>query len=347
MKTEIEKRDDILMLKDEKKVYLENCKVSLKNRIMNVKYASELTDEDQISIISDAMFKTMLCNSERKMYVCKLLSELLNVPYDYLMENSEYYKNEFDRDHVDAKSERGDLVLKINDDYVTVEMNMRDETKRNVEYADRLYRSKIRVGSEYIYPSVLSINFNNYYYEEYEEDTMQVFHMQTDKGVCLVKKSYVQIYLPLLFKKWYTKGERSMSAFEKMAILMTSTKRREALELAKGDEIMKRYVEEAKKVEKSDDDLREAYDHELSAKQAEREAGYSEGRYIGFEEGRTSGFEEGRTSGFEEGRTSGFEEGQKDIIKSLYTNGLDIQRIHKLTKIDLKTIEDIISDTTK
>ena len=40
---------------------------------------------------------------------------------------------------------------------------------------------------------------------------------------------------------------------------------------------MKNYIEDAKNVEKDDTILKEAYDHELSARKAEQEIGYEKG----------------------------------------------------------------------
>ena len=242
-------KKEVSYLKNDK-IYLQNCTISKEGRIENTKTIAELTDDDQISIVSDAMFKTMLCTVERKKYVCKLLSELLQIPYEYLLNNAEYYKNELDKDTVDAKGERGDLVLKLEDRYILVEMNMRDEVSRNVEYGDRLYRSKIKIGSEYIYPDILCVSFDNYYYKELSSTPIRVFYVQDDEGICLVKKTYVTISIPLLMKKWYTVG---------------------------GDDMMKNYIEDAKNVEKDDTILKEAYDHELSARKAEREIGYEKG----------------------------------------------------------------------
>ena len=278
-------KKEVSYLKNDK-IYLQNCTISKEGRIENTKTIAELTDDDQISIVSDAMFKTMLCTVERKKYVCKLLSELLQTPYEYLLNNAEYYKNELDKDTVDAKGERGDLVLKLEDRYILVEMNMRDEVSRNVEYGDRLYRSKIKIGSEYIYPDILCVSFDNYYYKELSSTPIRVFYVQDDEGICLVKKTYVTISIPLLMKKWYTVGVKELSNFEKTTLVMVSTDRNRILELVSGDDMMKNYIEDAKNVEKDDTILKEAYDHELSARKAEREIGYEKGLNEGHERGR-------------------------------------------------------------
>lgn len=322
---------------------LDDLKTSTKNKIKNSKYLDELTEDDQISIVSNSMFFTMLCNESRKKFVCKLLSTLLKCDYAELLENSRYYKNEFNKDSVENKSERGDLVINLNGDYISVEMNSRDETNRNVEYTDRLYNSKIKVGDKYIYPKILSININNFYYEELPKH-IERFRIQSDDKVCLVYKEYIHIYLPLLFQKWYNEGTEKLEDYEKVMLAMATTNRREALELVKGDDIMEEYVEEAKLAEKSDNFLKEAYDHELSERLAAREEGYDEGHEEGFEEGHDEGFEEGHEEGLKAGREQGSLQTQQKIIQTMFKNGMSINDIHKSTEIPTEEIEMIIKN---
>ena len=317
-----------LLLRNKKKTYLSDYTPTSKNKIVNKKFTSEMTEYDQISIVSNAMFFTMLGNSERKRFICKLLSGLLDVSFEELMENSDYYKNEFDKDTVDAKSERGDLILTINNDFISVEMNLRDETQRNVDYTDKLYRSKVKVGSKYVYPKVLSINLNNFYYEALDKP-IDTFYTQNDDNVVLVDKTYIQVYLPLLMKKWYTEGTGSLSDFERSLVTMILTDRNKATELAKGDDILEDYVKEANKVLNNDNFLRESYDHELSMIEAAQEAGHE----YGFEEGRETGFEEGQKAGFEEGIKFGKEENYKklkDSAKSFIQSGVDKETVLKI-----------------
>ena len=94
------------------------------------------------------------------------------------------------------------------------------------------------------------------------------------------------ISIPLLMKKWYTVGVKELSNFEKTTLVMVSTDRNRILELVSGDDMMKNYIEDAKNVEKDDTILKEAYDHELSARKAEREIGYEKGLNEGHERGR-------------------------------------------------------------
>ncbi len=253
-------------------------KTSSVDAFVNTKLLHELTDDEQISIISDAMFKTMLANNKRKRYVAKILAGFFKRDFDEIYNNLSFYRNELNREAVDSKGERCDLLLHLGDDYILIEMNNKDESLRNVEYSDRVYNSKIRVSDkEYVYPIVLTINLNNFSYNDHDK-AIDIYYVQNDEGEILVNKIYVQIYIPLLKKKWYTFGEESLDEFEKSLLVMATTERRKALELAKGDSILEEYVKDAKESEQYDNYLKEAYDHELSQIQAGEMRGEERGR---------------------------------------------------------------------
>ena len=71
----------------------------------------------------------------------------------------------------------------------------------------------------------------------------------------------VHIYVPNLYKKWYTSGIESLTEEERFLLVMIEPDVEKAKLLAKGDKIMEEYVEESLKVSQ-DDDLLEAYDKE-------------------------------------------------------------------------------------
>lgn len=56
----------------EKKVFLDDLIKVTDDRFVNSKKLEELTDDYQISFVSDAMFSTMIVNAKRKMFICKI-----------------------------------------------------------------------------------------------------------------------------------------------------------------------------------------------------------------------------------------------------------------------------------
>lgn len=175
--------DKVLYIKEElnKKCLLE-YKVIRSNRIEN-KWRSicEVKEDEQISIISDAMFKTMLNNEKRLKFPCKLLSTILDISYEELLENLILVKNEFDKDSIESKGERGDFLAKIGENYISIEMNVRDTLDRNIEYLDRVSRSKVKIGSQYVYPASIQINLNNFHFENHNR-VIEVYKLQNNEG---------------------------------------------------------------------------------------------------------------------------------------------------------------------
>lgn len=226
------------------KTYISDLTVTTRGRIVNNKKRQHFTEDDLISFTSNSMFLTMLSNEQYKFIVCKLLSECTFYDYEYLMENAHFYKNEMNKDSVKTKEEKGDLLIKMGDKFYVIEMDMRNELERNVEYTDRVYRYKsIKGEKEKIYPEILYIGFENFSYEEIEEAIL-VFHMQTDEGICLLPRTYMIVLLPKLLKKWYDKEvDEELKGFYKTILTMYETSMKRAMEYAKGDAKMEKYKE--------------------------------------------------------------------------------------------------------
>lgn len=309
----------VIHLKEElKKKSLLEYNIKLDNRISNrSKRIEDVKESEQLSIVSDSMFKTMLNNEKRIEFPCKLLSTMLDISYEELLKNLVLVKNEFDKDSIESKGERGDFLAKIGSNYISIEMNVRNELDRNIEYLDRIHRSRVKVGSSYIYPATIQINLNNFYFEEHEE-VIEVYKLQNEKGEKLTHKTFVQIYLPILKKKRYNEGMKSLSELEKCILVMVETDRRKVKELALGDKVLERYVEEAKMVEKNDNYLREAYDHEQSMKLAAKEEGY------------------------EEGLEKGINQKEEELIRTMYEEGMKEEEISRVTHISLERIQEIL-----
>lgn len=85
-----------------------------------------------------------------------------------------------------------DLIVKIDDGYICIEMNNRDEKYRTLEYSDRVFRKSIKVGGKYYYSRVVAIDINNFYYKEVEK-FLEMFWIQTDEHLSYSKKVYVQV----------------------------------------------------------------------------------------------------------------------------------------------------------
>ena len=76
-----------------------------------------------IPITSDCMFKTLFGRNEYIKFPCKLLSYIIDISYEELLENLCFSKNETGKKYKDEKSYRNDLVVKVKDTFINIEMN--------------------------------------------------------------------------------------------------------------------------------------------------------------------------------------------------------------------------------
>ncbi len=72
-------------------------------------------------------------------------------------------------------------------------------------------------------------------------------------------------------------GEEELTEVERVLLVMIDIDKSSAFELAKGDDILEEYVNEADNVKNTDESLREAYDHEAEMIASAKEDGYEEG----------------------------------------------------------------------
>ena len=131
------------------------------------------------------------------------------------------------------------------------------------------------------------------------------------------KLIFVQIYVPNLRKKWYTKGMKSLSEEEKYILALVEMDLDKLNDLG-GENIMDEYVKEAEEVS-FEGGVGEAYDKEWAL----RDQGYRDGLSQGKAEGKAEGREEGKAEGISEGKN----ERNIEIAKSLVRNKVDMSII--------------------
>ena len=210
--------------------------------IIKMKKPEEITEDYKIPILSDCFFKTMFLNEGRKKYSCLLLSYLLNIPYDKLLENLEFGKNELDKRKNISKGEKADFIAHIDDATIDIEINCNNRIEileRNIEYMDRLYSKTIKIGDKkYHYTQSILININNFAYKGKEKVKYICYLTDDDNDAITDKKIIIQIYIPNLIRKWYTSGIESLTEEEKYLLLLVVSDYNIAYEIGKENEIM-------------------------------------------------------------------------------------------------------------
>lgn len=121
------------------------------------------------------------------------------------------------------------------------------------------------------------------------------------------KLIFIQIYLPNIRKKWYTKGVKVLTECEKYIMALVEPNLEMTKELG-DDEVMLKYIREAEELSYSEPIMRE-YDREYSWK--------------------------------DEGRTEGKIEAKREIAISLLKKNVDKNIISECTGLSLKDLEEL------
>ena len=289
-----------------------------------LKLSRNIKKGQKISILSDTMLKAMFQNENRIKYSAKFLSYFIDVEYEDILNNICLAKNELDKNNENDKGERCDYVALLSDTSLNIEVNNNSSLEvleRNMEYAHRLYSKKIRRGEEnYQYTQVIQFNLNNFAFKG-NDKIVDIYTVTNNDNIGLSNKLiFVQIYVPNLRKKWYTKGMKSLSEEEKYILALVEMDLDKLNDLG-GENIMDEYVKEAEEVS-FEGGVGEAYDKEWAL----RDQGYRDGLSQGKAEGKIEGFSQGKI------------ENKKEIAKNMLNEGIDINIIIKCTGL---TNEDI------
>ena len=292
-----------------------------------LKLSRNIKKGQKISILSDTMLKAMFQNENRIKYSAKFLSYFIDVEYEDILNNICLAKNELDKNNENDKGERCDYVALLSDTSLNIEVNNNSSLEvleRNMEYAHRLYSKKIRRGEEnYQYTQVIQFNLNNFAFKG-NDKIVDIYTVTNDDNIGLSNKLiFVQIYVPNLRKKWYTKGMKSLSEEEKYILALVEMDLDKLNDLG-GENIMDEYVKEAEEVS-FEGGVGEAYDKEWAL----RDQGYRDGLSQGKAEGKAEGISQGKI------------ESKKEIAKNLLKNKIDISIIASSTGLTEEEINSL------
>ena len=312
-----------------------------------LKLSRNIKKGQKISILSDTMLKAMFQNENRIKYSAKFLSYFIDVEYEDILNNICLAKNELDKNNENDKGERCDYVALLSDTSLNIEVNNNSSLEvleRNMEYAHRLYSKKIKRGEEnYQYTQVIQFNLNNFAFKG-NDKIVDIYTVTNDDNIGLSNKLiFVQIYVPNLRKKWYTKGMKSLSEEEKYILALVEMDLDKLNDLG-GENIMDEYVKEAEEVS-FEGGVGEAYDKEWAL----RDQGYRDGLSQGKAEGKAEGFSQGKVEGKAEGISEGISQGisqgkiesKKEIAKNLLKNKIDISIIASSTGLTEEEINSL------
>ena len=310
-------KNNLIRLKEDQHMSLYELGVDKQN-IVELK--KKIRKGEKISILSDTMFSCMFQNENRIKYSAKFLSYFVDVSYEELLKNIKLSKNIVGKENEKDKNNRCDYVARIGSTTLGIEVNNNysvEIMERNLEYAHKQYSEKIKKGGiktsdgkkVYEYSQTIQFNINNFAFKG-NDKIIDIYGIQNDEGIRLNNKLiFVQIYVPNLMKKCYTKDIESLDEKEKYLYALVEQDISK-LEKIGGDIVMEEYIKEAEEVS-FESGLGESYDKEWALKD----------------------------QAYRDGKEEGTVNEKKAIAKSMLKDNIQTEQISKYTGLSKEEIE--------
>ena len=276
----------------------------------------------------DAAFKEIFMNEKNKDLLICLLEETLDLKINEL----KYLNLERLSDNVHIYRKHFDLSLKTDKGYIQVEVNANPDNyikPRNTAYICDSYSHYIKRGETYSEAEqIIQMNFT---YKVKSDKLKSIYMLRDDNGNIFVKNLLIyEFYMDNYRDLWYSKNKKEIDKNKHIIMLDLDL---ESLNGLSNDKVIKKYMEELKRVNE-DPEFREYMSAEEDKKKIENSL-KADWMKQGLEKGLEQGIEKGLKQGIEEGEKNA----SKKIATELLNKGMSIEEIIKITGLDENEIE--------
>lgn len=220
---------------------------------------NKLEEGKVIPMTYDYVFKSVL--SENKEYLARILSNILNIDKEYILDNMVYKNTEHTKLSKKDKRKISDLIVEVENMKINLEMNKgyyKSLTHKNNMYIYRLILGSIKEKEEYIDYDKMIIQVNFDVKWKFRDKLITKFEMiekETGKKRC----DYIESNDPIIYhvnlskiKDMYYNKDK-LNTFERELALMILDNKRELKEVSEGDDVMDKVNEKICKL--SDDEI--------------------------------------------------------------------------------------------
>lgn len=156
---------------------------------------NKLEEVKVIPMTYDYVFKSVL--SENKEYLARILSNILNIDKDYILDNLVYKNTEHAKLSKKDKRKISDLIVEVENMKINLEMNKgyyKSLTHKNNMYIYRLILGIIKEKEEYINYDKMIIQVNFDVKWKFRDKLITKFEMIEKETGIILKESYPLIY---------------------------------------------------------------------------------------------------------------------------------------------------------
>ena len=207
----------------------------------------------------DYVFKSVL--SENKEYLARILSNILNIDKEYILDNLVYKNTEHTKITKKDKRKISDLIVEVENMKINLEMNKgyyKSLTHKNNMYIYRLILGSIKEKEEYIDYDKMIIQVNFDVKWKFSDKLVVKFEM-IEKETGKKRSDYIESNDPIIYhvnlskiKDMYYNKDK-LNTFERELALMILDNKRELKEVSEGDDVMDKVNEKICKL--SDDEI--------------------------------------------------------------------------------------------
>ena len=207
----------------------------------------------------DYVFKSVL--SENKEYLARILSNILNIDKEYILDNLVYKNTEHTKLSKKDKRKISDLIVEVENMKINLEMNKgyyKSLTHKNNMYVYRLILGSIKEKEEYIDYDKMIIQVNFDVKWKFSDKLITKFEM-IEKETGKKRSDYIESNDPIIYhvnlskiKDMYYNKDK-LNTFERELALMILDSKKELKEVSEGDDVMDKVNEKICKL--SDDEI--------------------------------------------------------------------------------------------
>ena len=289
--------------------------------------------------ISKKLFKNEFIG---KSLASKVISEVIGADYDEVYNNISLSTDEIAFSALTLDNV-ADAVYFDDKVYFDIEINSYNgvHKKRQLEsYIYQLYLGQLHSYKDYDkIKKVFQINIDNYDFLGYNEFIYDIYLMDIKhKEIVSDKLQIKHINLDYLRKLDYTEVDKFGTPLMKNLYFFICGDMGLENISKKGDDLMKKVVQEVKEISGKEEPFRFFTDEELL------EMDRKQFREEGFAEGREKGLAEGRVLGLAEGHETGRLEAQHEMIINMHNKNIDLDIISDVVNLPIREIERIIKE---
>ena len=193
----------------------------------------------------DRVFKTIMCDKDNKHMMKEFLTRLL----DKNIEEVKFLRNELPVNNIDEKEKTIDVLVKIDDEYIHIELNSQYKNylhTRNFIYFSTVLIKKTRRGEKYDVTSKY-IHIDLTYGIKGEKEDYNKYYLMANDGKKYIKNMEIIEYnMDKIKEYWYTKKEEMIEKYKHLMMLDLDSD--ELKKISKGDKFMEEYERKINKL---------------------------------------------------------------------------------------------------